>query len=142
MGIDTSRNGSSTTINGLPAYTQTAVINTNFGKRLTRLTVIYLQNMAFIISGQTRNANGLSRYDSDFINTTKTFRPLTNAERVVANRTNRIKLIRANSNVMFEDLAKTSPLDKFPEQQLRLINAEYPSGDIDNGQLFKVIQAN
>ena len=142
MGIDTSRNGSALTINGLPAYTQTAVIDTQAGKRLSRLTVVYLQNMAFIFAGQTRNANGLSRYDSDFINTTKTFRPLSNAERVVASKTNRIKLIRADNTVMFKDLAKSSPLDKFPEQQLRLINAEYPQGDIDNGQLFKVIQAN
>ena len=142
MGIDTSRNGQALNINGLPAYTTTAVLNTNAGKRLARISVIYLQNMAFIISGYTKDTNGLNRYDNDFITTTKTFRPLNNAERSVANLTNRIKLIRAEDGLEFDNLAKTSPLDKFPEEQLRLINAEYPSGDVENGQLLKVIQAN
>jgi predicted Zn-dependent protease len=142
MGIDTNRVGQALSINGLPAYTTTAVLNTNVGKRLARVSVVYLQNMAFIIVGHTKDTNGLNRYDNTFINTTKTLRPLSNAERSVANRTNRIKLIRAGQGTKFDDLAKSSPLDKFPEQQLRLINAEYPAGEIENGELLKVIQAN
>lgn len=142
MGIDTNRNGQSLTINGLPAYTQTAVINTELGKRLARVSVLYLRNMAFIIAGRTRDANGLNRYDNAFLATIRSFRPLTNAEREVANQTQRLKLIRATGETAFDELARSSPLDKFPEQQLRLINAEYPNGDLEEGQLLKVIQAN
>jgi predicted Zn-dependent protease len=142
MGIDTSRAGQALTINGLPAYTTTAVLNTNVGKRLARVSVVYLQNMAFIIAGHTRDTNGLNRYDTDFLNTTRSFRPLSNAEREIANRTNRIRLIRADQGSNFDKLAGSSPLDKFPEEQLRLINAEYPSGEIESGELMKVIQAN
>jgi predicted Zn-dependent protease len=143
MGIDTnSRNGQAITVHGLPAYSTTAVLDTNFGKRLARLSVIYLGNMAFIIAGHTRDANGLSRYDNPFLATTKSFRPLSNEERQIANRTNRIKLVRAREGENLDALAAVSPLDKFPEEQLRLINAEYPSGELENGQLFKVIQSN
>ncbi|MGY8814675.1 MAG: M48 family metalloprotease [Gammaproteobacteria bacterium] len=142
MGIDTNRNGQALTINGLPAYSTTTVLDTNVGKRLSRISVVYLQNMAFIITGHSRDASGLNRYDNDFINTTKTFRPLTNPERTAANKTNRIKLIRAQNGTEFDDLAKSSPLEKFPEEQLRLINAEYPQGEVEGGQLIKVIQAN
>jgi predicted Zn-dependent protease len=142
MGIDTNRNGESLTINGLPGYSTTTVLDTNSGKRLSRISVIYMQNMAFIITGHTRNSGGLNNYDNNFINTTKTLRSLSNAERNAANKTNRIKLIRAQNGMEFDDLAKSSPLEKFPEEQLRLINAEYPQGEVEGGQLIKVIQAN
>ncbi|NNE37177.1 MAG: M48 family metalloprotease [Gammaproteobacteria bacterium] len=143
MSIDTnSRNGQAMTVNGLPAYTTTAVLDTNSGRRLARVSVIYLGNMAFIIAGHTRDANGLNRYDNPFLATTRSFRPLSNQERQIANRTNRIRLVRAREGEDFDILASTSPLDKFPEEQLRLINAQYPSGDIKSGELFKVIQSN
>jgi predicted Zn-dependent protease len=141
MGLDTNRNGEALTINGLPAYTQTTIIDTNVGKRLARIAVVYLGNVAYIFAGHTRDTSGLNRYDTDFLNTIRSFRPLTNAERTVANRTSRIKLIRAVSGTDFDQLASSSPLEKFPEEQLRLINAQYPRGDIDNGQLIKVIEA-
>lgn len=143
MGIDTnSRNGQTLTINGLPAYTTTAVLDTNYGKRLSRMSVIYLGNMAFVIAGYTRDVNGLNRYDNAILGTVRSFRPLSNQERQVANLTNRIKLVRAREGEDFDKLSSFSPLEKFPEEQLRLINAEYPSGDLENGQLFKVIQSN
>ena len=143
MGIDTnSRNGQSLTINGLPAYTTTAVLDTNYGKRLSRMSVVYLGNMAFVIAGYTRDVNGLNRYDNAILGTVRSFRPLSNQERQVANLTNRIKLVRAREGEDFDNLSSFSPLEKFPEEQLRLINAEYPSGDLENGQLFKVIQSN
>jgi predicted Zn-dependent protease len=141
MGLASNPNGESLNINGLPAYTQTAVIDTSMGKRLARIGVVYLGNVAYIFVGQTRDATGLNRYDNNFLNTIRSFRPLTNAERQVANRTSRIRLVRATAGTDFDQLAASSPLEKFPEEQLRLINAEYPRGDIDDGQLVKVIEA-
>ena len=142
MGLQTNRNGDSQNINGLPAYTQTAVIDTSTGKRLARIAVIYHGNLAYIFAGHTRDATGLNRYDTNFLNTIRSFRPLSNAERQVANRTSRIRLVRATAGTDFDQLASISPLEKFPEEQLRLINAEYPRGDLENGQLIKVIEAN
>jgi len=140
MGLQSITNGEELTINGLKAYTGTAVINTDVGKRLSRITVIYLNNSAFILAGRTRDANGLSRYDNAFRETARSFRPLTNAERQVASQSNRIKIFRADETTTFDGLATSSPIDKFPEQQLRLINGLYPDGELKSGELVKAVQ--
>jgi len=140
MGLQSISNGQAMTINGLPAYTGTAVINTDVGRRLSRITVIYHQNMAFIMAGRTQDANGLSRYDSAFLDTSRTFRPLTNEERLIASQSNRIRLLRADETTTFTTLAASSTLEKNQELQLRLVNGLYPSGEIEPGQLVKTIE--
>jgi len=140
MGLQSISNGQSMTINGLPAYTGTAVINTDVGRRLSRITVIYHQNMAFIMAGRTRDTNGLNRYDTAFLDTGRSFRPLTSEERQIASQSKRIKLIRADESTNINSLAATASLDKLPEQQLRLINGIYPDGEINNGQLVKTVE--
>ena len=141
MGLgNTVRNGQAMTVNGLPAYTGTTVINTDLGKRLSRITVVYLHNMAYIMVGRTRDVNGLSRYDGAFLDTARSLRALGNEERRIASQNRRIKILRADETLAFEALGQDSPLDKHPEDQLRLINARYPSGEIAGGELFKVIQ--
>jgi predicted Zn-dependent protease len=140
MGLGSVTNGQELTINGLNAYTGTAVINTDVGKRLSRITVIYLQNSAIILAGRTRDVNGLGIYNNAFMETVRSFRPLTNAERDVASRSNRIKIIRADEVTNFGSLVSASTLDKFAEQQLRLINGLYPAGEINSGELVKAVQ--
>ncbi len=140
MGLDRVTNGQALTVNGLKGYAGTAVINTEVGKRLARLTVIYLENSAYILAGWTRDPNGLGIYNNAFVETSRSFRPLTNAERDVASRSNRIKILRADETTTFSTLSATSTLDKFQEQQLRLINGLYPTGDIKGGELIKDVQ--
>ncbi len=140
MGQGSITNGQALTINGLPAYTGTAVLNTDVGKRLTRITVIYLGRSAFILMGRTADPNGLGTYNNAFMEASKSFRALTNAERDVATHSNRIKILRADATTSFDSLTATSTLEKFPEQQLRLINGLYPTGEIKSGELVKTVQ--
>lgn len=140
MGLASVTNGQALTINGLPAYTGTAVLNTDVGKRLTRITVIYLERSAFILMSRTRDPNGLGIYNNTFMEASRSFRPLTNSERDVATRSNRINVIRADETTSFGSLTAASSLDKFPEQQLRLINGLYPTGEIKSGELVKAVQ--
>ena len=140
MGLASVTNGQALTINGLPAYSGTAVLNTDAGKRLTRITVIYLQRAAFILVGWTQDPNGLGIYNNAFMEASRSFRPLTPAERDVATRSNRIKVLRADENTSFGSLAAASSLEKFQEQQLRLINGLYPAGEIKSGELIKEVQ--
>lgn len=139
MGLESVRNGESLQINGLPAHTALSVINTDVGKRLSRITVIYHGNMAFILAGRTQGVNGLGSYDRSFIDTGRTFRPLTPAERTIASRPDRLKIFRAGEGMTFEELVTTTSILKFPEQQLRLINGLYPRGEIGNGELIKTV---
>jgi predicted Zn-dependent protease len=140
LGLPAVTNGQELTINGLKAYTGTAVINTDVGKRLSRMTVIYLQNMAFIMAGRTRDTGGLGHYDKFFMESIRSFRGLNNDERRVASSSNRIKIFRADETTSFDKLAASAPLDKFQEQQLRLINGLYPQGEIKPGELAKTVQ--
>jgi len=129
----------SLTINGLPAHTGLAPINTTAGRRMARYTVIYLNNMAYIIAGVSKNPQESAQYDRYFLETAQSFHALTGEEREIANPL-RMNLIRADKNTRFDILAAASPLKDFAEAQLRLINAKYPSGEPESGAWIKVIE--
>ena len=48
--------------------------------------------------------------------------------------------IVANADTSFSTLANQSPLDTYPEEQLRLINAMYPNGQPVPGTKLKIIK--
>jgi len=50
-----------------------------------------------------------------------------------------IKIITAKPGVSYAELAHTSPLGKNAESYLRLINAQYPSGEPVQGQELKIV---
>lgn len=132
-------NDRSLTVNGLPAHTGLAPINTTAGRRTARYTVIYLNNMAYIIAGITKNPQEAAQYDRYFLETAQSFHALTGEEREIA-KPLRLNLVRADKNTRFDTLAAESPLADFAEAQLRLINAQYPSGEPESGDWIKVIE--
>ncbi|MEJ2760061.1 MAG: M48 family metalloprotease [Gammaproteobacteria bacterium] len=140
LGVKTIGRGRSLTIHGLHAYTTTALINTGSGRSLARVTVIYHQRLAFILAGITKDSGSLGGYDNDFLDAARSFRSLTSAERAFAMRTDRLKLIRADAGTSFKELAARTPLQKFPEDQIRLLNAMYPQGKIRPGELIKTVE--
>ena len=140
MGIERLGNEQALSIHGLPAHTGTAPVNTGEGQRLARLTVIQMGNRAFVLVGLTPNSGAFSRYDGAFVDTARTFRPLTRAEREFASKEQRVRTFVANDKTTFANLAQTSPIEKFPEEQIRLINGRYPRGDIRPGEVMKTVQ--
>jgi predicted Zn-dependent protease len=140
MGIQRLGSEQALKIHGLPAHTGTAPVNTGEGQRLARITVIQMGSRAFVLVGLTPNSGAFSRYDGAFVDTGRTFRPLTREERELASREQRVRTFVANDKTTFENLARTSPLEKFPEEQIRLINAAYPRGDIQPGAVMKTVQ--
>jgi predicted Zn-dependent protease len=52
----------------------------------------------------------------------------------------KIRTVRVNSNISIEELAKNSPVKKYPAQQLRLLNDLYPDKEPKTGQLLKIVQ--
>lgn len=126
-------------INRLPAHTGQAYVNTPFGQRWSRVTLVYYGGRAYLITGMTKDTQGLDRYDDDFLETAQSFRPMSPAERRAA-RQLRIRLIKADTGTTYKSLAANSPLENLPEQQLRLINEDYPNGKIKPGEIIKIIQ--
>jgi predicted Zn-dependent protease len=69
----------------------------------------------------------------------KTFRRLKENEFALAE-PYRIKLVAANEATRVADLAKGSPIEKYPVESLRLYNDLYPNKEPRPGQLVKVVQ--
>ena len=138
MGLTTLSNESTFAAGGHPAHTGIATINTSTGGRLARITVINHQNNVLILAGISKDPQAIGRYDGIFLNTAKSLRSLTQAERLRAQPL-RLKMIRAEKNSRHRDLAGDSGLDDYPEAQSRLLNGAYPAGEPQPGEIIKTI---
>jgi len=127
------------TINGLEAHTGFAPIKTSFGGRDSRFTVIYYNNQAYILAGMCKDQATLPNYDRIFLESAQSFHAMTENEYKLAEPL-RLKTIHAEKETSFESLAQQSPLEHYPEEQLRLINGMYPKGQPKEGRLLKVIK--
>ena len=52
----------------------------------------------------------------------------------------RIKVIRYKKGMSYSELAKNSPLGRFAEGKLRLLNGHYPEGEPVIGSLIKIVE--
>lgn len=139
MGLRNLKHESALTVNGLPAHTALSVVNTEQGQRPARITVIFLEQRACIIGGVTKLPEQMVKYDAVIIETARSFHKLTAAEKKLAEPL-RLSVVRAEQDTRFVDLAKQSPLETHAESQLRLLNAKYPQGEPETGELLKVIK--
>lgn len=138
LGLKDLQNDAQLSIDGLPAHTGIATINTEAGQRPGRFTVIYHNNQAYILVGLTKDPNALSKFDTAFINTAKSFHRMTDNERALAQPL-RLKIVKSTPDSDFKSLASLSPLEKYQEEQLRLLNGLYPTGDARTKSLLKII---
>jgi predicted Zn-dependent protease len=100
----------------------------DFGIVPARYAVIYYNNLAYVFSAASKGSAGAPAADPLFMSTIKTFRRMKQTEFAQAEPL-KIKIIRADENTRVADLAKKSPLPKYAEQQLRLLNDLYPDKD-------------
>ncbi len=124
---------------GLSGYTAVATINTPFGRRPTRFTVLYFKDTAYVFAGTAKDEDNPFRYDPEFLDTARSFHALTEEERELA-RPQRLHLVRTQTGQQFVDLAKSSAIPNHPEAQLRLINGYYPDGEPAAGQMIKIVE--
>lgn len=132
--------GEAIEVNGLQGYT--AVVrsaNTDFGVVPARYVVIYHNNLAYIFAGASKASSGVPSADALFMSSIKTFRRLRDNEFALAE-PYKVRIVRADGNTRIEDLARNSPVQKYPAQLLRLMNDLYPNKEPQPGQLLKVVQ--
>jgi predicted Zn-dependent protease len=125
-------------INGLAATRFSGTVAGKNGQvQNTQLTLITgPQGAVFLFIHAAKDAMTLQRNRAQMLETENTFRTLSVADKAAA----RPWLVRSAMMPRggFAELAKTSPLSN-PEQQLRLINGVYPSGDIKPGIAVKTV---
>lgn len=133
------RQGKTFTANGLQGYTAVATGKTPYGQRRIRYVVIHRGNSAYIFAGTARSTERSRKYDADIVSTAKSFRPLTGAERKLATG-RKLDIIRAPQGATWASLARRSPISDYPEEQLRLLNDQYPTGEPAKSEILKVVR--
>ncbi len=123
------------TIGGL----QAATVSTSIGGKPTRVACIFLHDTAFLVGAQARTQAGYQQYQAAIDASIASFHALTDKERAFA-RPLRVRIITAQAGQTFAELAKRSPLGRFAEGHLRVINGLYPKGEPVAGQALKIVE--
>lgn len=132
--------GEAIEVSGLQGYT--AVVrsaSTDFGVVPARYAVVYHNNLAYVFAGASKASSGAPSADALFMSTVKTFRRLKDSEFALAE-PYKVRTIRATANTRIADLARSSPIKKYPAEMLRLMNDLYPDKEPKPGQLLKIVQ--
>ncbi|MDZ7735196.1 MAG: M48 family metalloprotease [Gammaproteobacteria bacterium] len=126
-------------INGLPAYTLRTVVNTQSGRRPARITAVLFRDKAYTLIGASKGSQLAAEHDRAFLQSARSFHALTSNERLLAQPL-RLALIEGGADATYAAMARQSPLEHFAEQRLRLLNGDYPDGEIAPGRLLKIVQ--
>jgi predicted Zn-dependent protease len=124
-----------TTIGGLPA----AVTQTSLGGRPTRIACVFLDRNAYLIGAQARTAAAYARHRAAIEESFASFRRLAPEERRLAQPL-RLRVITATPGLTFAELARRSPLGRFAEGELRVLNGMYPAGEPVAGEPIKIVE--
>jgi predicted Zn-dependent protease len=125
----------SLTIGDLPA----AVLDTTIGGRPTRVACVFLGKAAYLIGAQARTGAAFNQFKGEMEASIASFHAITEAERAAAQPL-RLRVITATPGLTFAELARRSPLGRFAEGHLRVINGLYPAGEPAAGQPLKIVE--
>ncbi len=139
LGLRSLRDGAPLQVNGFQAYTATASITTNIGRRTARIAVVYDSGNAFVFTGISRSGRDQRRFDDAFLSVARSYHKLSEEEKRIAEG-HRLHLITATADTRFSALAKQSPIGRYAEDQLRLLNDLYPDGEPAPGQRIKIVR--
>jgi predicted Zn-dependent protease len=124
---------------GLVGYTGIARLNSPFGARNTRVSVVYRNRKAYIFFGTQQADSASLAHDQDFLATAASLHTLTPAEAALA-RATRLHLMSARPGDTFARLARDTTTIDNAESVLRLINDKYPRGEPASGDILKIIR--
>jgi predicted Zn-dependent protease len=103
------------------------------------VAVLYNNGLAYIFVGAPRLAAGFASFEPVFVSSVKTFRRLRDNEYTTAE-PDRIRVITARPETKIADLAASSPIGKYADEDLRLLNALYPNKEPVPGQQLKIVE--
>jgi predicted Zn-dependent protease len=124
---------------GMKGYSAVTVGDTPFGKRRIRYAVVNRGDDAYIFAGTARSTQHAGKYDAAILATAKSLHPLTGAEKKLAQE-KKLDIIRAPGGTTWSGLARRSPITNYPEEQLRLLNDQYPAGEPASSEIIKIVR--
>lgn len=118
---------------------QAASVDLTLSGKPTRVAVVFLGKSAYAIGIQANNAAAFREHEAAMAAATASFHPITAAERALA-KPLQLRVITARAGLSFAELARSSPLGRFAENHLRVLNGLYPSGEPVAGQALKIVE--
>jgi predicted Zn-dependent protease len=103
------------------------------------VAAIFQAERAYVFVGSTTRFASVDTNVNPLVESIKSFRALTDAERDAAKALT-IKLVTAEPHTRMADLAARSPLGRNAEGYLRLMNGLYPKGEPVAGQTLKIVE--
>jgi predicted Zn-dependent protease len=128
--------------NGMKGYTVVTKSGSPLdgGSGPVRYVALYRDKSVYVFACASRSSqDGVPAGDRIFLSMAQTLRPLKASEFPLAE-PYVIRTITADANTRMADLAKESPLTKYAEAQLRLINDLYPKKEPKAGDPVKIIE--
>lgn len=133
--VDDLREAKVLSVNGLEGYTG---LTDHKGKPL-RISVVYLRDQVFVFFGSVKEASDFTQFDADFLGCVKSMHALRPDETALAKALT-LDVVRAAANDSYDKWAASSRISNSPLQQLRLLNGDYPAGQISTGQFYKRVK--
>lgn len=130
--------GESVEINGMEGYVGETSTEGSDAK-LKMIGVLYRAKDVFLFTGAAGPKGDPETFRKDFLATMHALRNMTPEDAQVANE-RRIKVIVAKPDVTYADLARRTPIQRFPEETLRLMNGGHPHGEPRAGNYIKIVQ--
>jgi predicted Zn-dependent protease len=126
-------------LKGLKGHTAIAPVTWSFGRRDTRVSVIFFGDKAYVFYGTGKTDAAFAAADPLILSSVRSFHALSAAEQKLAEGL-RVEVITASAGDTFARLAADSPIPNYPARILRIINDKYPEGEPVPGQKLKIIR--
>jgi len=120
---------------GLEGYTGLATIQ----RKPARVTVIYLNNQAFVFFSGVKNSKDFTQFDVDFLNAAKSLHRLKKSEQKLA-KALRLEVVTVGKGDNYAKWAGQSAISNSPLSQLKLLNGDYPEGELLKGAQVKRVK--
>ena len=126
---------------GYPDLQQTEILN-QFGligytgidpRNGNRVALLYYNARAYILTGTFTD----KALDASILESIKSFRPIARNEGIFANPVE-VQWVQADGKHTWADYARESRIPQYPEETLRLMNGDYPSGEPKAGEWIKI----
>ena len=139
QGVKKPLRGETLKLKGFDSYAAVSPLKTGFGQRNARFIVLFDKHHAYMFTGVTRSADKQKLFDGQFKDVARSFQRLSAEEKKLATGL-KVRLTKATAKTRFAALAAKSPIRKYADAELRLLNDMYPSGEPSAGQTLKVVR--
>ena len=121
---------------GFDGYTAVARAASGRGAQLIRRVVVIKDGRAWYFAGASRKPDAFDRFDEAFLDIAGSLHRLTPAEREAAQPL-RLRIVEADADTTYADLAQGVDGIEDPVGRLRLLNGDWPDGEPEAGRLIK-----